>query len=274
MIRAVWTASAPRSRRDPNCVVSARRCGSRRTAGFRRGSCKPGHPDLRVAAGPGCMLFSFQGSRTATTVAGRPHLISTFAAPARSGSPHAGASRASLRERLRLWEGEEVSQAIKCRRAGQSLPSGRGRIPPPPPRSSGRWADRDPGEAPFSRSEHAIVEPGGLEVELGQRLAVDAHPAAGDQPPGLAAGRHAQAVHEEGGQVDGAGRHRDLRHLRRGLPVAHHPVEVRLGGLPRPRAVEAVGDEAREAALVVGGVPGGRGLAGGQEPIPLGEAVS
>jgi hypothetical protein len=50
----------------------------------RRGSCKPGHSDHPgiAPAGSQCMLFSFQGSRAATTVAGHPHLISTFAAPA------------------------------------------------------------------------------------------------------------------------------------------------------------------------------------------------
>src|SRR5687768_582073 len=49
---------------------------------FRRGSCKPGHSDLPgiAPAGSQCMLFSFQGSRTATTVTGHPTLISTFAA--------------------------------------------------------------------------------------------------------------------------------------------------------------------------------------------------
>jgi hypothetical protein len=33
-IRAVWTTTAPKSRRDPNCFVSTERCGSRRTVGI------------------------------------------------------------------------------------------------------------------------------------------------------------------------------------------------------------------------------------------------
>lgn len=115
--------------------------------------------------------------------------------------PTAGASRASLRGRLRQQEVEEKGE--------QSLPlSVCGAVCPPTgpreysgvdgavkrPAEVSRRGTVSPsgvaaqtGETPLARADHAAVQRVGLEVEIRDRCAVELDPSPGDQAAGLAA---------------------------------------------------------------------------------------
>src|SRR5262249_54459100 len=119
----------------------------------------------------------------------------------------------------------------------------RGMIAAIDPRSSGP----KPHETALPGLDHGSGEAGPGDVESVRRPAVDLHAALGDQPPRLARRRHAEVLHEHGGEVDRvAVRERRLGHVYRRLVFTHDAGEVLL---PRPGRVGAVppgDDPARE----------------------------
>ena len=223
VIRAVWTATTPKSGRDPNCVVSARRCGSRRTAGFDGVRVNLAIPTSGVAAGPGCMLFSFQGSRTATTVAGRSDLIPPPSRPPPRRRPSARAHRAPRYVSVSVCgRSKRCSQADQVPRGQGSRRRGRGSIAPRHCRSSGQppshGARRGPGRSAFF-PHGAHVRPGrprpGRDRGRARRPPRRRRPAM-RRRASLRDG-DPQRLGQERRQMDGPGRHGHLGQVLRGL---------------------------------------------------------
>ena len=222
-------------------------------------------------------MHAVQFSRIAATAyaAGLIDPIPTFAAPKRSGGPHAGALRASF-TRASPWAGGrrgEVSIGFLSRRQAHASRGGRGSIPPddarvkavagpPDALSGGSVLAPQPGEATFSRSEHPSVEGGGVHVEVG-RLG---SPLTLTPPPAMRRRRASLRDATPSRSARSAGRctarGHGPRHLLRRASVPEDPVEVRLGTHPRARAVETVGDQSPEAALVLARVAGGGASSG------------
>src|SRR5688572_20338449 len=99
------------------------------------------------------------------------------------------------------------------------------------------------GETTPADLQNAPRELLGRQVEgvAGERLAVELDGALGDQAPGLAAAR-AEGSGDQGRQVDRAAPELDGRDVVGDLVADVDLVETRLGGLARPRRMEAVDD--------------------------------
>ena len=205
---------------DPSLLLpsrAARLAPDRRVDGV-RSKTWPSRPAGRTRGLDACCsVFKDRGDRCR----GRPDRprFPPSRPPKRSGGPHAGASRASLRGRLHGLEVEEVrsqsgscptgrheppegsreyTAAIPAVKAGGGRPDGVCQAPSPPARR--RAKRRLP--ARITRPSRRV----GGEVELGHRLAVQRHAAAGDQAPRLAARGHPEGVGQQRRQVHGARR--------------------------------------------------------------------
>ena len=119
-----------------------------------------------------------------------------------------------------------------------------------------------------------MAKPIRVDVEVHDRLPIEGHASLLNEAAGLAAGLDREGLHEEGRQMDHPSGHAHLGNDRRRLAIADRSVEVRLAGLPRLRPVEAVADQAGEAALldVRAGRVGGR-LCREQQAVPLGHRL-
>ena len=271
------TTRAPKSRVIRAVAAFSERRGSRRTAGFDGVRLKPGHRDPR--ARPGASMHAVQFSRIAATAtaAGLIDPISHLRGPRHSGGPHAGASRASLRGRLHRLEVEEVSVSIGF----LSAPAGTN-----PPKRSGEYTAAIPAGQGWRGRRTGSVRP------------VAARP--GGRSAACRRGSRGRRARPRRGRDRGTGSPsrvtpppaiRRRASLREGTPRASArsagrctvPAAIAISGTssgawrsrttrlkwssarsPGPGAVEAVGDQAAQAALVL--APGARPAAARPAP--------
>ena len=242
-----------------------------------------------VAAGrvPGrnacCSVFKDRGDRKR----GRPiDPISTFAAPESSEAPSAGAKSApyagvSMGGRSKRWCLNRVLSVD----GADAPPNSRGSIARPGSQSRFRAGPGPPSDgASEARARRAkrrfparITRP--CRAFASRSSSCTGSPSRLTPPPAI---RRRASLREatpsrsarRAGQVHRAVPvQHDRGHLLRRPVVADRAVEVGLGLRSRPVAVEAVGDQAPEAALVLhGGARGGR-LGRREEPVPLRKRV-